>query len=213
MKNLKVCLKALIMLVCFWVCFNANVKADENVTDLVDYVAINANISEITTTIIPEQVAIETSENKIKIVSSEILDSIPEGVENFVIGDARVISEDDYYWLCKIVECEAGGEDEIGKILVANVVFNRFDTGRYGKTLKGVIFAKGQFSPVSSGSIYKKNPSQATINAVNKALDGIDYSQGALYFMYRKASDPDNVTWFDSALTFLFKHGHHEFFK
>lgn len=213
MKNLKVCLKTLFFLSCFWVCFNMNVKADEIKVNLFDYLVTNVSISEIKTTIIPEQVAIETTENKIKIVSSDTLDSIPEGADSFVIGEARVISEDDYYWLCKIVECEAGGEDEIGKILVANVIFNRFDTNRYGESLKDVIFAGNQFSPVGSGLIYRKTPSEKTIEAVDKALDGIDYSQGAMYFMYRAGSDPDNVTWFDSALTFLFKHGNHEFFK
>ena len=40
-----------------------------------------------------------------------------------------------------------------------------------------------------------------------------DYSQGALYFMNRGASESGAVSWFDGRLTFLFRHGGHEFFK
>ena len=35
------------------------------------------------------------------------------------------MSDEDYKNLLKIVEAEAGGEDVKGKILVANVIFNR----------------------------------------------------------------------------------------
>ena len=73
--------------------------------------------------------------------------------------------------------------------------------------------APGQFSPVSNGRIWTVRVDDETRKAVRKALDGEDYSQGALYFMARSASNPGNVTWFDRALTRLFRHGGHEFFK
>ena len=40
------------------------------------------------------------------------------------------LSEQDYDTLLRIVEAEAGGEDEDGKLLVANVVLNRVKIGR-----------------------------------------------------------------------------------
>jgi hypothetical protein len=184
---------------------------EDSMDDFFDYMVTQASISDVTTTIIPNFIAVE-SDNSIKIVSHDVLKNL-DTTRPFVIGKARAISAEDYDWLCKIVYCEAGGEDEIGQILVANVIFNRFDTGRYGNTLEGVIFAPGQFQPVTTGKIHRITPSQKTINAVNKALDGIDYSQGAMYFMSRTLSDPNNVKWFDSSLKFLFKHGCHEFFK
>lgn len=49
-----------------------------------------------------------------------------------------------------------------------------------------------------------------TIRCVDRALDGEDYSNGALYFMNRKASGR-KAGWFDSRLTYLFAHGGHDF--
>ncbi len=125
-------------------------------------------------------------------------------------------SEEDYNNLLRIVEAEAGGEDEKGKILVANVVLNRVKDEDFPDSITGVIFQKEngvtQFSPVSNGRFWKVSVSEETVEAVNKALEGEDYSQGALYFAARKYADSDNMRWFDESLEFLFEHGGHEFF-
>jgi N-acetylmuramoyl-L-alanine amidase len=113
----------------------------------------------------------------------------------------------------RIVQAEAGGEDLKGKILVANVILNRVHSSRFPNDIKSVIMAGRQFSPVSDGRLWTVTVSAETKEAVQRALDGEDYSQGALYFMARSAADPGNVTWFDRALTRLFRHGGHEFFK
>ena len=55
--------------------------------------------------------------------------------------------------------------------------------------------------------------SDTTREAVNRAIDGEDLSQGALYFIARDQADQDNVTWFDKELTFLFQHGEHSFYE
>ena len=49
-----------------------------------------------------------------------------------------------------------------------------------------------------------------TIQAVDQALEGEDYSQGALFFMARQSSDSSSVEWFDSKLKLLFSYGGHE---
>lgn len=133
------------------------------------------------------------------------------------VADITMISQDDYNNLLRIVEAEAGGEDEKGKILVANVVMNRVESEDFPDNITEVIFQKEngvtQFSPVANGRFWKVTVSDATIEAVNKALCGEDYSQGALYFAARKYADSDNMRWFDERLEFLFEHGGHEFFK
>ena len=45
------------------------------------------------------------------------------------------------------------------------------------------------------------------------ALNGIDYSEGALFFVARKHAEEKNLNWFDNSLEFLFEHDGHEFFK
>lgn len=113
----------------------------------------------------------------------------------------------------RIVEAEAGDQDLKGRILVANVILNRVKSKRFPNTVKGVVFAHNQFSPVRNGRYYSVNVSEKTKKAVRAARDGVDYSNGALYFMCRSASDPSNVAWFDRALTKVKEYGCHEFFR
>ena len=119
--------------------------------------------------------------------------------------------------LLRIVEAEAGNEDEEGKLLVANVVLNRMNAEVFPDTVTGVVLQKergvSQFSPVANGSFYRVKVSEETISAVGRALMGEDISQGALYFVARKYADSGKLKWFDENLTYLFVHGGHEFFK
>ena len=113
----------------------------------------------------------------------------------------------------RIVEAEAGDQDVRGRRLVANVVINRVRSKQFPNTVRGVVFAHRQFSPVSNGSYYRVSVSQKTKKAVAQAIRGVDDSRGALYFMWRSHSSPGNVSWFDRELTRLFRYGCHEFFK
>lgn len=132
-------------------------------------------------------------------------------------GNYRFLEEEELEILQRIVEAEAGNEDEDGKLLVANVVLNRVDSDRFPETVTEVVFqqSKGvtQFSPVASGRIYTVEISEETVAAVERALAGEDISQGALYFAARKYASSSKMRWFDEKLTFLFRHGGHEFYK
>lgn len=122
------------------------------------------------------------------------------------------ISDEDYYWLIRIVETEAGDQDEIGRILVANVIFNRVRSGSFPGSVKSVIFQNNgrvyQFEPVKNKRIYNVTPSQTTIDCVGRAMAGEDYSSGALFFTMRTSSN----SWFNRDLNLLFVHGDHYFY-
>ncbi len=137
-------------------------------------------------------------------------------LERAYVEDEALISPEDYENLLRIVEAEASGEDETGKLLVANVVLNRVESESFPDTITEVILQKNkgvaQFSPVASGRFWRVEISDETISAVNRALAGEDVSQGALYFAARKYADADNMRWFDERLDYLFTHGGHEFF-
>ncbi len=132
-------------------------------------------------------------------------------------GEYRFLEEDELDVLRRIVEAEAGNEDEDGRLLVANVVLNRVDSDSFPDTVTEVVFqsSKGvtQFSPVASGRIHTVEVSDETIEAVDRALAGEDISQGALYFAARRYASSRKMKWFDEKLTFLFRHGGHEFYK
>ena len=125
----------------------------------------------------------------------------------------KAVSDDDYQVLLRIVQAEAGVCDEKGKILVANVVLNRVKSQEFPDSVRSVVYEPSQCSPVSDGSINSVKVTEETKECVNRALEGEDYSDGALYFMNRRGSRSRAVSWFDSHLTYLFRHQNHEFFK
>ncbi len=126
------------------------------------------------------------------------------------------LSQADYEALLKIVQAEAGSEDEEGRMLVAGVVMNRVNSSKFPDTVTEVVMQKEngvyQFSPVGNGTYQKIKVTQTTINAVERVLKGEDITEGALYFAARKSADPNKMRWFDGALVRLFAHGGHEFF-
>ena len=119
--------------------------------------------------------------------------------------------------LLRIVEAEAGCEDEDGKLLVANVILNRLNSDHFPDSITEIVFQRengvSQFSPIADGSYNKVQISEETVNAVGRALAGEDISRGALYFAARKYADSESMRWFDEKLTLLFRHGGHEFFS
>lgn len=127
------------------------------------------------------------------------------------------LSDKDYDALLRIVEAEAGGEDQDGKLLVANVVLNRVNSDLFPDTVVDVVMQKeqgiAQFSPTVDGRYQSVRISGDTRQAVERALYGEDISQGALYFCAREKADSEKLQWFDRKLTRLFAYGNHEFFQ
>ncbi|MHB8128871.1 MAG: cell wall hydrolase, partial [Mobilitalea sp.] len=128
-----------------------------------------------------------------------------------------IANKEDISMLQRIVEAEASGEDMVGKILVANVIFNRMADEDFPDTVEGVIFQEKhgdyQFSPVSDERYWTVKVSKESKEAVKRAIEGEDYSEGALYFIARKRTRASSAQWFDQKLDWLFKHGGHEFYK
>ena len=124
---------------------------------------------------------------------------------NVITKDPKIkVTQSEYDNLLHLVEAEAGGEDLIGKMLVANVVLNRVRDKHFPNTINEVIFQSSngvaQFSPISDGRFYTIRVSNETIEAVNRVLQGEDNSQGALYFAARKLASEENMRWFDEKL-------------
>lgn len=115
----------------------------------------------------------------------------------------------------RIVEAEAANQGMKGKILIANVILNRVKKSK--DSIREVVFANEngcyQFSPVGDGRFSSVRVSDTTKKAVDRALNGTDYSKGARYFMNRSTAAAKNISWFERKLTFLFRYGAHEFFR
>lgn len=112
------------------------------------------------------------------------------------------------YLLARIAVAEAEDQDRIGKLLVMQVVMNRVKSKEFPNTVEGVIFQKKQFSPISDGRWDRVKPDKGTLKLATELSRTKDYSNGALYFC-----EPQANKWHRRDLTYLFKHGCHEFYK
>ena len=149
-------------------------------------------------------------------------DSMADTVESLdaaavsMSASAKMMTDTDYDNLLHIVEAEAGTEDIKGRVLIANVIMNRVANEEFPDTISGVILDQRngipQFSPVYDGKFYQVTVTDETREAVKQALEGTDYSEGALFFIQRAAAEKQNVSWFDKDLKKLFKYGVHEFY-
>lgn len=135
---------------------------------------------------------------------------------NEMSAQATIMSDNDYATLLSIVEAESGGEDIEGRIMVANVILNRVASDRFPDSVYDVVWevvgGMAQFSPTEDGRISSVTISETTEEAVKKAIEGTDLSEGALFFVAKDQASQDNVKWFESDLKPLFEHGVHSFY-
>jgi len=94
--------------------------------------------------------------------------------QTFFRSNKVELSEKEYNCLVKNVYHEAGGESMMGKIAVAQITINRLESGRWGKDMCKVIYAKHQFSwtsrkklPIPTGDALEESKL-----AVEQVLDG-----------------------------------------
>ena len=144
-----------------------------------------------------------------------------DSVDGFYVssGDTRrlksgsqVYSDDQVYWLARIISAEAKGEPMQGKIAVGNVILNRVRSSAYPNTIYGVIFDKRygiQFSPVANGTIYQ-TPTADSIIAAKICLEGYSLSSDILFFVNpQKAPN----SWISKTRTYAFAVGNHAFYE
>ena len=127
-------------------------------------------------------------------------------------GQQRSYTEDDLYWLSRIISAESQGENLKGQIAVGNVILNRVDSGEFPNTIKEVIFDRRngvQFEPVSNRTIYNE-PTEQSVLAARLALSGADAAADSLYFFNPALSQG---LWVRQNRTYYTTIGCHMFFQ
>lgn len=107
------------------------------------------------------------------------------------------ISENDFDLLVRLVAAEAGGEPYEGQVAVAAVVLNRVRSYKFPNTIRDVVYQENQFSSVPKLPYIQ--PSESCRRAVVDAINGIDPSNGALYFYNPDLSSEKGLKFFNSA--------------
>ncbi len=132
-------------------------------------------------------------------------------------NDNTVMSESDKQALYRIVQAEAGGEDEKGKQMVTNVIMNRTKSEDFPDSVQDVIFQKEgsivQFAPTVDGRYESVVITNETKEAVDEALIQPDNSNGALYFVALNSVPEETREWFEDSLTEVSNHGGHTFYR
>ena len=120
-------------------------------------------------------------------------------------------SEDEVFWLARIIQAESSGESLLGKIGVGNVVMNRVKSPLYPNTIYSVIFDRKygvQFSPILNGTIYNTPNYQSRLAAMI-CLEGFVLSEDALFFLEPRLS---TSSWIPKNREYLFSILHHDFY-
>ena len=112
------------------------------------------------------------------------------------------LTEEEKTMLLKLGMAERGSTECTECIaLVMRTVLNRVETGRYGKSIRSVVFAQDQFTPVSDGSYDRAEPNEYCYEALDLVIYGWDESQGALYYEWCQGE-----SWHSKNLNLLFQH-------
>lgn len=92
--------------------------------------------------------------------------------------------------------------------LAMRTVLNRVESGRFSKSIRGVIYAPEQFTPVLDGSFDSAVPNEACYEALDLVLNHWDESQGALYYEWCEGE-----SWHSQNLHLLFQHCNTRFYN
>lgn len=126
-------------------------------------------------------------------------------------GRSHSYSENDLYWLSRIISAESQGESLKGQIAVGNVVLNRVASKAFPNSIKDVIFDTKdgtQFEPVTNKTVYQ-TPTLRSVAAAKAALAGTRIVGSCLYFY---APTLSKGTWIRTHRTYYTTIGCHRFY-
>lgn len=144
------------------------------------------------TLVIPDKLTVSTTAKNSTNKNTTTVTEQPK-----VSADTSGVTASEKDLLARLVRAEAESEPYAGKVAVATVVLNRVDSNQFPNTISGVIYQKGQFSPVSNGSINRPATAEDR-RAVEEAIAFRGQGSDSLFFY-----NPDIATsrWLDSRPT------------
>lgn len=112
------------------------------------------------------------------------------------------LTEEEQAMLLKLGMAERGKEGCTECIaLVMCTVLNRVNADRFGSSVRSVILAPEQFTPVMDGTYDSAEPNQQCHDALDMVIYGWDESQGALFYEWCQGE-----SWHSKNLHLLFQH-------
>lgn len=121
-------------------------------------------------------------------------------------------TQEELYWLSRIISAESQGEPLEGKLAVGTVVLNRVASSQFPDTIYEVIFDRQwgvQFTPAANGTIYL-DPTAESVLAAKMCLEGARVAGDSLYFL---APDLATNHWVMHNREFVVTIGRHWFYR
>ena len=129
----------------------------------------------------------------------------------YIGTSSKPYSDDDFYWMARIISSESCDEPYAGKLMVGNVVLNRRSSAQFPNTVYSVIFDRTnavQFTPTANGTIYN-TPCEECEEAARAVLTGANRAGKALYFVN---TDIVPNSWVSNNRPVMAKVGNHTFY-
>ena len=132
------------------------------------------------------------------------------------VGDGRPgeapYTQEELYWMSRIISAESRGEPMEGKLAVGTVVLNRVASPQFPDSIYEVIFDDKwgvQFTPTANGAIYLE-PTRESVLAAKLCLEGARMAGESLYFL-----NPDTAAnhWVMENREFVATIGRHWFYR
>ena len=158
-------------------------KADETSTDLKE---VNAKLEQA-----------KEEEARRLAAEEESRETSTSGSGGTTSGGVINASVDEITLMAALLDCEAH-HDYDAMLAVATVIMNRVEDPRFPNTIKGVIFAKGQFEPVWTGRLdaaLDRGPTSLAVDVTEDAVNGKRLASVAdcYFFLYAPYTDRDGV--------------------
>ena len=121
-------------------------------------------------------------------------------------------TEEDLYWLSRIISAESQGECLLGQLAVGSVVMNRVASEAYPDNIKDVVFDTRdavQFTPTANGAVYWE-PTELSVLAARLVLNGASVVEDCKFFFCPALSDG---TWIRENCEYHTTIGCHMFFR
>ena len=126
-------------------------------------------------------------------------------------GQKAAYTDEDLYWLSRVISAESRGEPLLGQLAVGTVVMNRVASAQFPDKIRDVVFDNSgavQFTPTANGTIYDE-PAAASVLAARLVLNGARVVGGCLFF-FAPALSQD--TWIRENRTYYTTIGCHQFY-
>lgn len=170
---------------------------------------------------IPQEIRLENGRTMVpvRVLAQALGGAVDWSPETGVIltpGNGRpapaAYTEEDLYWMSRIISAESRGEPLLGKLAVGTVVLNRVASDEFPDTIHDVIFDRQwgvQFTPVANGTVYDE-PTQESVLAALLVLDGARAAGDSLYFLAPELTDNH---WIMENQAYVTTIGCHWFYK